>query len=384
MSRLFFLLCFLLAAAPPIGEASWMAWFSANPILKPTPPPTPTPPTEGPSGGENEKPPAPPTPAPVPTDQPRVEQPTAAPAPIATRTTLPISPATSTVKPAPSATPTIRTLTPIPPATLTLSRLSPTRTPSPAATGTAANPAVLSTATGAPETLAAGRFAPHIPTTASLLTFTISPAVPSYTPTPSPTLTLLAVQAAEKGTDGVLVITAAAMGIFGAFSLLLQRSGFRALQQSQRRQKNLELGQSQAHALVQREVELRQMLAQQPEGWRQILSQLVADALGGSGVVGKQGVLDLSTDPAPRLTVTGNDDEYVFTTRPEMLGPKRMNGRTERAISLDGTLHPAAAVEVQAVWEHLAGHRLREQTLVLPRRSTWFLVVREGKKESGD
>jgi hypothetical protein len=211
---------------------------------------------------------------------------------------------------------------------------------------------------------------------------TTSSTIPSHAPTPSPTLTLLAVQTAENGTDGVLVITAAAMGIFGGFSLLLQRSGFRALQRSQRREKSLELGQLRAQALAQRDAQVRQMLAQQPEGWQQILSQLVADALGGSGVVGKDGVLELSANPAPRLTVTGNDDEYVFTTRPEMVCLKRTNGHSGRVISLDGTLHPAAQVEVQAVWEHLADHRLREHTLVLPRRSAWFLVVRDGSKDS--
>jgi hypothetical protein len=183
------------------------------------------------------------------------------------------------------------------------------------------------------------------------------------------------------GTDGALAFTVITVGIFSAFSLLLQGSGLRALQRSQRRQKNFELGQLRSQALAQRDAEVRQMLAQQSEGWQQILSQLVADALGGSDLVGKDGVLELSSNPVPRLTVTGNDSEYIFTTRPKLLGLKRTKERTERIISLDRRLHPTATVEVQAVWEHLASRRLREQRLVLPRRSTWFLVVREGKED---
>ncbi len=255
-----------------------------------------------------------------------------------------------------------------------MSQPSATRTPAPAATVTIPVPTLWLPPTRASATLAPGSSATAGSKTArsSLSVHTLTP---STNPIPLPVVTV------ADSTDGALAVTVVAVGIFSGFSLLLQGSGLRALQRAQRRERDLELGQLRSQALAQRNAEVRQILAQQSEGWRQILSQLVADALGGSGLVGKEGVLELSSDPAPRLTVTGNDREYIFTTRPELLGQKQTKGRTEQIISLDGRLDPTAAVEVQAVWEHLASRRLREQRLVLPRRSTWFLVVREGKKD---
>jgi len=96
--------------------------------------------------------------------------------------------------------------------------------------------------------------------------------------------------------------------------------------------------------------------------------------------VGPEGLLDLRSTPAPRFTVAGTGGQsYLFTTAPEVLRAVRLVGRRERALPLDAALSPAARVEVQAVWEHLAAQCSRPEGVpALPRRAEWFLIARGG------
>jgi hypothetical protein len=155
----------------------------------------------------------------------------------------------------------------------------------------------------------------------------------------------------------------------------------RGLERTYRRQKGLELEQLQARAVRERQEEVRGLLAE-PDGWLEVLAQLVADALPDAGrrMVGAT-VLDLSAAPASRFAVGGSDGvTYLFTTSPEALRRVKVLGKKDEALPLDASLHPAARVEVQAVWDHLAAKRLRSDAPSLPRQAEWFLVVREGRK----
>jgi hypothetical protein len=182
-------------------------------------------------------------------------------------------------------------------------------------------------------------------------------------------------------TGGLIVIALIAALAFNGFSGLAQTAAVQNLARIYRREKGLELEQLQAQAVAQRRHEVTGLLAQE-DGWRQVIDQLLADALPDSADrVTDEGVLDLSLTPAPRFTVVGpNQRSYLFTTSPEALRRVRMLSRRDRAIPIDAALHPAARVEVQAVWEHLARTRLRTgwsgKTGTLPRQAEWFLVVR--------
>ena len=179
----------------------------------------------------------------------------------------------------------------------------------------------------------------------------------------------------------VLLVSALAAGGAVTLSNAAVTRAIRRLEATYRRQKSLELEQLQAQVVARRRAEVEEELAQ-PNGWRKVLDQLLADALPEVGAtVGQAGVLDLSADPAPRFTVAGKDGRlYLFTTSPEALRRKvGLVGWKGEAVPLDASLHPAARAEVQAVWEHLAERRLRERP-VLPRQAEWFLVVLEPKR----
>jgi hypothetical protein len=157
----------------------------------------------------------------------------------------------------------------------------------------------------------------------------------------------------------------------------------RKLTSSYRRQKSLELEQLQARLVAEREAEVKRELAE-AGGMERVLNQLLADALPETGVaVGGEGVLDASVCPAPRFTVAGADGhQYLFTTAPDLLRSVRMLGRRDNVLPLDAAIHPAARAEIQAVWEHVAAHRLRgPQPTYLPRQAAWYLIVRKREQE---
>jgi hypothetical protein len=156
----------------------------------------------------------------------------------------------------------------------------------------------------------------------------------------------------------------------------------RKLEKTYRRQKSLELEQLEAQAVARRREEVKALLDQEG-GWQKVLDQLLADALPETGAhVEPDGLLDLNAAPAPRFNVAGNDGcVYLFTTSPDALRKVKLLDRKSGEIQLDGTLHPAARVEVQEVWDHLSAKRLGDQGFVLPRQAEWFLVVREKSQQ---
>jgi hypothetical protein len=156
------------------------------------------------------------------------------------------------------------------------------------------------------------------------------------------------------------------------------------LEKTFRRQKSLELEQLEAQVVVRRQEEVKALL-DRVGGWQQVLDQLLADALPETGAqVEPDGLLDVNVTPAPRFNVAGkNGCIYLFTTSPGALRKVKLLDRKNGEISLDATLHPAARVEVQEVWNHLSAKRLGDQSFVLPRQAEWFLVVRQKPQQKG-
>jgi hypothetical protein len=185
----------------------------------------------------------------------------------------------------------------------------------------------------------------------------------------------------------VTVAVGAGFAFLGA-TVMAATLAIRAFERTYRRQKALELEQLQASLVEQRRAEVKKILhtgaSDQEQGWRKIVRQLLADALPESGGrIGAGGLLNLSASPAPRFTVAGaGESNYLFTTSPEALRRVKMIGRRDKALPLDAGLHPAARVEVQAVWDFLAlrqrlAERRESDAPTLPRQAEWFLVVRE-------
>ncbi len=145
------------------------------------------------------------------------------------------------------------------------------------------------------------------------------------------------------------------------------------LERTYRQRKSLKLQQ----LIAQRQARVEELLSE-PDGWRQVLSQLLADALDRNVLIGQEGILELSLEPAPRYAVAGEEGiEYRLTTQP--LRGVRLPGRKEQVVPLDATLHPAARMEAQMLWEHLAGGQANGS---LPRQAAWFLEVHHRNRSS--
>lgn len=177
---------------------------------------------------------------------------------------------------------------------------------------------------------------------------------------------------------GATIVLVAAL-IFVAIASLTQATSVHRLERTYRRNKALELEQLQAQVVAQRKTEVTAML-QTEDGWQKVIVQLLADALPEIGArIGTEGLVDISAVPVPRFTLAGTGDHlYLFTTAPMVLRSAGVISRRDKPIPLDASLHPAARVEVQAVWEHLVEERLPDkQGAALPRQAEWFLVVRK-------
>ena len=181
----------------------------------------------------------------------------------------------------------------------------------------------------------------------------------------------------------LLIVGLAATAAFTLSNGAVTRA-IRRLEKTHRRQKALELEQLEAQVVARRQEEVKGLLAQ-TGGWQRVLDQLLADALPETGAqVEPDGLLDMNAAPVPRFNVAGKDGcVYLFTTAPDALRKLKLLDRRDGDIPLDATLHPAARVEAQAVWDHLSAKRLGgDQNLVLPRQAGWFLVVRR-KSQAG-
>ncbi len=177
----------------------------------------------------------------------------------------------------------------------------------------------------------------------------------------------------------ILLVIALAAGMAVTLSNGAVTRAIRRLEATYRRQKSLELEQLQAQLVAQRRAEVEGLLAH-PDGWRQVLNQLLADALPEVDArVGTEGVLKVAVVPTPYFVVAGEEDgrTYLFTTSPEALREAAVLGRKDPVVPLDASLYPAARVEVQTVWEYLVVQHVRQEDIpVLPRQAEWFLAVR--------
>jgi hypothetical protein len=174
----------------------------------------------------------------------------------------------------------------------------------------------------------------------------------------------------------LLVVGLTAAGAFTLSNGAVTRA-IGKLERTYRRQKALELEQLEAQAVARRRQEVHALL-ERSGGWRAVLDQLLADALPATGAgIGPEGVLEVSAVPAPRFTAAGsNGCDFLFTTSPDALRKFRLLGRKDEVVPLDAALHPAARVEIQSVWDHLAARRLTGDLPVLPRQAAWYVAPR--------
>ena len=166
--------------------------------------------------------------------------------------------------------------------------------------------------------------------------------------------------------------------VFIGFALLTQTAATRSLERTYRQHKNLELERLQVQAVAMRKEELREALGQ-ADGWREVLQQVLADALPTAAIASTDNgwitVLKVSLTP-PYFVVARQEsgEEYVFTVSPPGRGLLKRNV----VIPLDASLAVTARVEVQMVWQYLASKRGFERR-VLPRQAEWYLVIQKKK-----
>ncbi len=182
---------------------------------------------------------------------------------------------------------------------------------------------------------------------------------------------------AEASTATTMVAASVALVllllVFNGATSLLQAVAVRSWTRTYRQQKAQEMEYRQDQAIARRKAEIEQLLADDAGNWRQVVAQILADAVPGADTAWLT-TADVSTTPVPRFDVVGQDNQrYTFTVSPATLR------RKSRVIPLDASLSPAMRMEVQIAWEHLAEqHGLDLQ--LLPRRAEWFLVLHRRKK----
>lgn len=181
---------------------------------------------------------------------------------------------------------------------------------------------------------------------------------------------------------GSVAVTVLLVGLaLNAFGSLSQALAVCSLERTYRRQKAQELELAMNQSLATYRGQVRDRLAAEPDAWRGVVRQLLADAgVDGDGTLAD--VLDISATPCPHFTVSGanGQPQYVFTTDPGLLRSGRTVRRRDQVVPLDMTLSPFGRVEAQALWDHLAGGRLRGKQPALPRDAIWWLVIRRRTK----
>jgi len=185
--------------------------------------------------------------------------------------------------------------------------------------------------------------------------------------------------ATVTGSAAVVILLAGL--VFNALTSLTQAVAVRSLERTYRRQKAQELELAMNQSLTTYQGQVRDRLAADPDAWRGVVRQLLTDA-GVDGDATLVNVPDVSTTPCPHFIVSGANGQprYLFTTDPGSLRSSRTVRRRDQAVLLDMTLSPFARVEAQALWNHLAGERLRGKQSALPRDAAWWLVIRRRTK----
>ena len=198
-------------------------------------------------------------------------------------------------------------------------------------------------------------------------------AIPLYRqkdPAPGPITTAATV------TSGVAV-AALLVGLgFNGFASLAQAAAARSLERTYRRHKSQELELAMAQSLTARQEQVHDCLASDPDAWRKVVRQLLADTRVDSDATSVDEIV-FSIVPRPHFIVSGMDGQqhYLFTTDPGLLHGGRLKRLRDRVIPLDAASSPFARVEAQALWDCLAQNQLRVEQHTLPRDAAWWLVV---------
>jgi len=180
--------------------------------------------------------------------------------------------------------------------------------------------------------------------------------------------------------SAVLDVGLLAVLMFVGFALLTQTAATRSLERTYRQHKSLELEHLQVQTVARRRAELEKSLEEQADNWREIVHQVLADAVP-SATNEWVTVTDVSASP-PHFTAARQEgsEEYVFTVAPDGVRRGRLT-RRNRVIPLDASLSPTVRTEVQAVWQHLMNQHGLERR-VLPRQAAWYLVVTRRRKRN--
>jgi hypothetical protein len=112
------------------------------------------------------------------------------------------------------------------------------------------------------------------------------------------------------------------------------------------------------------------------EGWRELISQIAADATATGVVVDDAGILNATINPTPYFTVRAADGrEFYFTVDPKKLQAARVTRPGSPVLDVSRRGSMTAAVDLQLLWNHLTEKR-RLASLTLPRHARWFCIVK--------
>lgn len=118
---------------------------------------------------------------------------------------------------------------------------------------------------------------------------------------------------------------------------------------------------------------------QAPTGWHRLAEQLAADALTEPVSIDEDaGILDASSQPAPKFTVASRDGrEFIFTIDPNLMKKQRLIDRQDKVLKLS-KVSPTSIMDVAMLWEFVMTSR-RLWRVTPPRQAEWYLVVRQGR-----
>ncbi len=169
--------------------------------------------------------------------------------------------------------------------------------------------------------------------------------------------------------------TLAAIGAVILLSQLMVSSVLRGVRKTY--QKSLD---SQNMIMVEERSRNVAMRLQDDNGWQVVAEQLVADALSEPIAIDSDaGILDATTEPAPRFTVAGRDGrEFTFTIDPNMLKKQRLLQRGDKVLKVS-SISPRSHADVSMLWEYVL-HTRRLWRVTPPSTVEWYVAVRGAKK----
>lgn len=182
-------------------------------------------------------------------------------------------------------------------------------------------------------------------------------------------------------TNGVAFVVLAGSLVFVGMMLMSGTSAIRSFEKTYRRHKSQELELLMAREMAEHRARLDQRLQADPNAWREILAQLLADA----GLNASSGYMQqMSVAPCPHFAVPSAEGRlYMFATDPDQLNNRRWHDRLfrrDRVIPLDASLSRYARIEAQVLWDHLVKthpevYGTVVHPLMLPSDATWYLII---------